>query len=58
MFWLNSDMKCIGMKINLTDQLSNFGIIPDFLKVVVFIEEIIGLTVNGCAIIFKGVKKG
>jgi len=32
-------MKCIGMKINLTDQLSNFGIIPGYLKVFDFIEE-------------------
>ena len=27
------------MKINLTDQLSNFGIIPGYLKVFDFIEE-------------------
>jgi hypothetical protein len=30
--------------VHLTDQLSNFGIIPDYLKVVDFIEETVGLS--------------
>jgi hypothetical protein len=37
------DVGFSGVCVHLTDQLSNFGIIPDYLKVVDFIEEMEGL---------------
>jgi hypothetical protein len=37
------DVGFSGVFVHLTDQLSNFKIIPDYLKVVYFTEEMEGL---------------